>query len=202
MASLGAIGVEGARDKILPVMTYSGAMKGREYLRSKWGVAGVVVTWSTPTITAYPKANCIATGNFQPTLTPLTGDNTFRWGVGGVVVSWVDNPPAIRLLQAESHILPIMRYMTALTGVGLTDVQLSYWRISGTVRNENGAVASRKLLAVERDTGKYVGQTMSGADGLFTLYVPRGVEHDVIAQDNVEGTVFNDLIARIVPEAL
>ncbi len=71
--------------------------------------------------------------------------------------------------------------------------------ITGTVKDSSGANCSRTVRAYRRDTGALLTETTSNATtGAYTLYVI-DTECQVVVLDDVSGTVYNDLIARVNP---
>jgi len=70
--------------------------------------------------------------------------------------------------------------------------------ISGTVKDDTNSNAIRTIAAVPRSSGSRAFWTASAADGTYSLSVP-DVEHSVICMDNDSGTLYNDLIARVLP---
>jgi len=72
--------------------------------------------------------------------------------------------------------------------------------ISGTITDDAGDPAVRTIYAVPRLAPlRTFGPTTSAADGTYSLTVPV-TEHSRIVLDDDAGTLYNDLIDRIIPE--
>lgn len=73
-------------------------------------------------------------------------------------------------------------------------------QVSGTVYDENGAVAARTVRAYRRDTGVLVANTTSDGSGVYSFYTPTTDEVTVLALDDAtSGTIFNDVCERVIP---
>ena len=73
-------------------------------------------------------------------------------------------------------------------------------QITGMVRDDAGAFASRTLRAIYRDTGALAGSAVSSAvDGRYQMDCARLAECDVVCLDDASGAVYNDLILRVTP---
>jgi len=93
-----------------------------------------------------------------------------------------------------------MSVLSPILGVGDRDGTISLTEtISGTVRDDNGILAVRKLRAYERASGRFIGEVWSGANGQYSLRVFSHVEHDVICFDDPANTAYNDQILRVAP---
>lgn len=92
-----------------------------------------------------------------------------------------------------------MTVLSPMLGVGPRDGTISNETISGTVRDDNGLLAIRRLRVYERASGRFVGEVWSKADGTYSLRVFNHVEHDVLCFDDAAGLSYNDLILRVAP---
>jgi hypothetical protein len=72
-------------------------------------------------------------------------------------------------------------------------------QISGTVKDDTNANAIRKIVAFPRSAPLRVVTTDSAADGTYTLSNLPCTEHSVVCLDDTAGTVYNDLVHRVVP---
>lgn len=72
--------------------------------------------------------------------------------------------------------------------------------ISGTITDDTGAAAIRKIVAFPRAYPIRTFTTDSAADGTYTLQVPAATEHSRIVLDDAAGHLYNDLIDRVIPE--
>jgi hypothetical protein len=75
--------------------------------------------------------------------------------------------------------------------------------VSGVVRDGDGNAAARMVRIYARTTGKLLGETVSDpADGAYAVLL-RGdtgeVQRIVLADDDAEGVLYNDIIDRILP---
>lgn len=72
--------------------------------------------------------------------------------------------------------------------------------VSGTVKSHINAPAQRKIYAFRRSTGQLIGEVLSSpTTGQYTLNVPNE-EIILVALDNSETPLLNDLINRVLPE--
>lgn len=71
--------------------------------------------------------------------------------------------------------------------------------ISGTVRNDAGAVCVRTVLLINRLTGQIEQRTESASDGTYSFQYLPNVEYLVVCLDDDAGTTYNDLILRAAP---
>ena len=93
-----------------------------------------------------------------------------------------------------------MTILSPVLGVGNRDCTINLTdTISGVVRDDNGLVAVRKMRAYERDSGRFIGEIWSDANGAYSYRVFSNVEHDIIYLDNADGIQYNDLILRVAP---
>jgi hypothetical protein len=174
---------------------------------NQWTTAGVYNSAGSSTVAANAW-NHIAVVRSGDTVT------VFLNGVGGTPLSTVNRPPS-----ANSHPLNIGRDSLATT----TDQTLGYCQdlritngvarytadftpptrmlatISGTITDDTGAGAIRKVVAFPRAFPQYIQITESASDGSYTVYGP-SMEHTVIALDDDAGSLYNDKIARVIPE--
>lgn len=72
--------------------------------------------------------------------------------------------------------------------------------VSGVIYSDTGAVASRTVRLYDRVTGELIGETTSAAgDGTYSLAAPDIAEVQRVALDDSAGTIYNDLIDRVIP---
>jgi len=72
--------------------------------------------------------------------------------------------------------------------------------VGGVIRDDTGAVCSRVVRIMRRDTGAVLGTISSDSGtGAYEFSVPTTDEVDVIVHDDAAGTVYNDLILRVIP---
>jgi hypothetical protein len=73
-------------------------------------------------------------------------------------------------------------------------------QVSGVIRDDAGTPCARTVRAYRRDTGALAGATVSdGSTGSYTLSLPTTDEVSRIVLDDVAGTLYNDLIDRVIP---
>jgi len=71
--------------------------------------------------------------------------------------------------------------------------------ISGNVYDDTNAGCVRTVRAYSRATGQLLGSTLSAAGtGAFSIAVPAGEVQRVVLDDD-GGTVYNDLMDRVIP---
>jgi|GEM_PF-7132127 len=90
----------------------------------------------------------------------------------------------------------------ALGDVVLTSVASTQtYSISGTVKENNTAVAGRKVRVFARDSGALLGETVSVTDGAFSIsLVAFNSAVTVVAYDDESGSVLNaSVFDRIIP---
>ncbi len=113
-------------------------------------------------------------------------DNTGTTGFNG----WIDE---IRFTKG------VVRYASAFTppsaafanGVG---------EIQGVIYDDAGAPCARTVRAYRRDTGALVGSTTSDAGtGVYLISTPSLDEVQRVVLDDSGGTLYNDLIDRVIP---
>lgn len=146
-------------------------------------------------------ASCVVTQAVTtPIYTPPSGMTT-----------WTESVPNFRLAaafqqrdagQANSGFF-IMSTDKGLysNGLGSITILIEPKCVSGTVYDSTGAPAARTVRALRRDTGHLVGSGLSdGATGAYSINVGDVTgEVQVIALDDVAGTLENDLILRTTP---
>lgn len=72
--------------------------------------------------------------------------------------------------------------------------------VSGTVASDAGVPVARDVRLIDRSSGKLIAATQSSAvDGSYEVQVNHSNEVQVVALDNTDGTVYNDLILRTTP---
>lgn len=75
--------------------------------------------------------------------------------------------------------------------------------ISGVVLDDAGTPAARAVTAIRRSTGVLDSRVVSREiDGTYELAMPpgtEGVERNVIVHDDDGGTLYNDIIMRVIP---
>lgn len=72
--------------------------------------------------------------------------------------------------------------------------------ISGTIKDRTKTPVQRKVYAFRRSTGQFIGEVLSDpTTGQYQLSVPNE-EIIVIALDDNDSPVLNDLINRVLPE--
>lgn len=73
-------------------------------------------------------------------------------------------------------------------------------QVSGTVRDDTGALCARTVRIYRRDTGALIGSTTSDASlGTYTINCPTLDEVQRIVLDDSGGTLYNDLVDRVIP---
>ncbi len=73
-------------------------------------------------------------------------------------------------------------------------------QVSGTVRDDTGALCARTVRIYRRDTGALIGSTTSDASlGTYTINCPTLDEVQRIVLDDSGGTLYNDIIDRVIP---
>jgi hypothetical protein len=72
-------------------------------------------------------------------------------------------------------------------------------QIGGTITDDAGQPAVRKIVAFPRVAPLRTFTTDSAADGTYSLQVP-AIEHSRIALDDDGGVLYNDLIDRVIPQ--
>lgn len=74
------------------------------------------------------------------------------------------------------------------------------YTISGKVTDDTAAATARTVRAYRRSDGVLQGSaTSDAATGNYTVQVPTNDECSLIVLDDAAGTVYNDLIARVIP---
>lgn len=72
--------------------------------------------------------------------------------------------------------------------------------VSGVIRDDAGAVCARTVRIVNRSTGALIASTTSDAGtGAYTLAAPSLDEVQRIVLDDSGGTLYNDIIDRVIP---
>lgn len=79
--------------------------------------------------------------------------------------------------------------------------EASWNQVTGVIRDENDAVAARDVALFHRARKIFGGSTTSdGGNGTYTVYTPFGGEHNIVVYDDaVTGTIYNELIERVIP---
>jgi hypothetical protein len=73
-------------------------------------------------------------------------------------------------------------------------------QVSGVVRDDTGALCARTVRIVRRDTGAVLGSVVSDAStGVFSFPTPTLDEVHRIVLDDTSGTLYNDIIDRVIP---
>lgn len=82
-----------------------------------------------------------------------------------------------------------------------TGLMLNYAsQVSGVTRDAADAVCSRVVRAYNRATGALIGEATSDAGtGAYSMNLPITDEVNVVFLDDSGGTLYNDLIARVIP---
>jgi hypothetical protein len=86
----------------------------------------------------------------------------------------------------------------ALYGATFTPPTKRICSISGTIKDDTNTGTTRTVIAVTRSNPTRAFSTTSASDGTYSLSVP-DIECSVIALDDTVGTLYNDLIARVIP---
>lgn len=147
-----------------------------------------------------------------------TGGN-FRVFVGGVSALWISAPamPAMDcLLEIGAHSTALSNYFLGyLDEVRITKGASRYSgtftpptapfldyaaQVSGVVRDDTGAPCARTVRLLHRTTGELIGSTTSDAvTGAYTLGAPSLEEVQRIVLDDAGGTLYNDILDRVIP---
>lgn len=73
-------------------------------------------------------------------------------------------------------------------------------QVSGITRDDTDTPAARIVRLYRRDTGALIGTTTSdGTTGMYSLYTPTLDEVQRIVLDDASGTLYNDLVERVIP---
>lgn len=73
-------------------------------------------------------------------------------------------------------------------------------QVSGVIRDDTGAVCARTVRVVNRSTGALIASTTSDAGtGAYSFALPTLDEVQRIVLDDSGGTLYNDLIDRVIP---
>ena len=77
-------------------------------------------------------------------------------------------------------------------------------KVSGVVTDSTGAPVARTVRGYDRSTGLLIDETISdvvtGSYELTDMTTSSEVQRIVLADDEAEGTIYNDIIDRIIPE--
>lgn len=91
--------------------------------------------------------------------------------------------------------LPVLRPAVVIPPMPLT--------VSGVIYDDTGAEADRTVRIYDRATGELLGETVSDSgDGTYSLAAPAVddvPEVQRIALDDDAGTLYNDIIDRVIP---
>ena len=72
--------------------------------------------------------------------------------------------------------------------------------VSGVIRDDTGALCARTVRIVNRSTGALIASTTSSAStGAYVLPTPTLDEVQRIVLDDSGGTLYNDIIDRVIP---
>lgn len=72
--------------------------------------------------------------------------------------------------------------------------------VSGVIYDDTGTECARTVRLYDRETGELIGETTSDAgDGTYSIASPDIAEVQRIALDDSAGTLYNDLIDRVIP---
>ena len=72
--------------------------------------------------------------------------------------------------------------------------------VSGEIRDDTGAVCARTVRVVNRSTGALIASTTSDAGtGAYSFALPTLDEVQRIVLDDIGGTLYNDIIDRVIP---
>lgn len=83
---------------------------------------------------------------------------------------------------------------------GTPPYQRTQYTLSGNVKNDANANASRRVAAYRRSNGEFVGYAVSDpSTGNWSIGTPYNEEHDIVCLDDTAGTTYNDLIHRATP---
>jgi hypothetical protein len=129
-------------------------------------------------------------------LAPLSGVSVGRMGSfnGQYFAGWIDD----RSLRIDKG---LARHTGSTYTVASDTLPEGLGEITGTITDSAGAPAARVVRAYRRDTGALLASTTSnGGTGAYRLYTPTLDEVTVLAlDDQVSGTYFNDVAARVIP---
>lgn len=103
-----------------------------------------------------------------------------------VAAGWniTNNPIVCREITSSSKALPKREDWKAIEGV---------------IRDGSDAPAARIVRVLDRATGKLLAVTVSSAvDGSYSVLVPSAAEVQRIVLDDDAGTLYNDLIDRVM----
>lgn len=92
----------------------------------------------------------------------------------------------------------VARY-TANFSVPTAAFENNGYSISGVIRDDTGALCARTVRAYDRSTGALLGSTTSDATtGAYSINTGAG-EVQLVVLDDSGGTIYNDLVDRVIP---
>lgn len=71
--------------------------------------------------------------------------------------------------------------------------------VSGIIKDDTDTETARTVRLIDRATGRFIGETVSDSgDGSFSMKAPADEVQRIVLDDDA-GTLYNDLIDRVIP---
>lgn len=121
----------------------------------------------------------VMTNDSIPARSPKTFSIERYDGTTWVTVAWLDSIPAWTANETRRY---------------------RFYHVSGVVRDDTGALASRKAYLIDRGTAALASTAISNATtGQYDLWSRSNGEHIRVVLDDDAGTLRNDIIDRVYP---